>query len=185
MSAANLFISYLWDWVDIVSKCIVGLFWGRQWVFYWLLWGCAGNWIKVRAPKQSHNACHDNSGLFSKRPITGLAWLLIYHNLFYLPVLRQICRFRPTSLHTARKLHPEQKQTKNHRLGTDSLSLLTNKFPWNNLQVKVSYLKFWMFFSKFKSLKIDRKVSQQKKRNRRWRTLRFALVRFQQRRLSL
>ena len=98
LTAANLFISYLWDWVDIVSKkCTVGLFRGRQRVFYWLLWGCAGNWIKVRAQNQSYNTNHDNTGPFSKRPITGLAWLLIYQNLFYLPVLRQICRFRPTS----------------------------------------------------------------------------------------
>ena len=71
------------------------------------------------------------------------------------------------------------------RLGTDSLSLLTNTFPSNNLQVKVSYLKFWMLFSEFKSLKMDRKVNQQKKRNGRWGALRCALVRFQQRRLSL
>ena len=165
MSAANLFISNLWERPDTVSKCIVGLFWGRQRVFYWLSWGCAGNWINVRAKNQSHNATHDNTSPFSKRPMTGLAWLLIYHNLFYLPVLRQICRFRPTSSHTAQKLHPEQKQTKSHRSGTDSLSLLTNRFPSNNLQVEVSYLKFWMFFSEFKSLKIDRKVNQQRKRN--------------------
>ena len=182
MSAANLFISYLWDcrWYCVKMHCGIVL---RTPANAWLLWGCAGNWIKAHAQKQSHNANHDHTG--PNQPITGLTWLLIYHNLSYLPVLRQICRFRPTSLHTARKLHPEQKQTKSHRSGTDSLSLLTNRFPSNNLQVKVSYLKFWMFFSEFKSLKIDRKVNQQKKRNGRWGTLRFALVRFQQRRLSL
>lgn len=82
MSAANLSISNLWERPDTVSKCIVGLFWGRQRVFYWLSWGCAGNWINVRAKNQSHNATHDNTSPFSKRPMTGLAWLLIYHNTF-------------------------------------------------------------------------------------------------------
>ena len=180
MSAVNLFITglimcrkALWDCSEDASEFFIGYHEAAQ--------ETGSKCVRKNNPIMQITT----TPALSQNGQSGSTWVLIYHNLFYLPVLRQICRFRPTSLHTARKLHPEQKQTKNHRLGTDSLSLLTNKFPWNNLQVKVFYLKFWMFFSKFKSLKIDRKVSQQKKRNRRWRTLRFALVRFQQRRLSL
>ena len=52
------------DWVDVVSNCTMGLFWGRHLFFDWPLRDCKGNWVKLR-PKQTVPWCN---ALQSSRP---------------------------------------------------------------------------------------------------------------------
>ena len=40
-----------WDWVLVMSNCIMGLFWRRCRFFYRPLRGCAGNWAEWRPQK--------------------------------------------------------------------------------------------------------------------------------------